>query len=353
VPEQQLDGAMTTSCSSFGGGGGGKGKGKGKDEYQDGVCRLCCLPCIDDTISIRLPNDHLYCADCLQELVDEGKQPKQPPCLVSLPEVLVQGVLEHLDALSLAEASLSSAMLRQEGKHVAKQVVEHLRKHHFSRFVRFPELGDEPDAATSTTAAPSVTGRVSYLEMMWRLTKDEQEVLILGGLYVASEVTKMIIEANSTIRFEASTPMLQDRYNHDAVYHQGEVLSISSSSGGAQATMERLDKSTQTRTLLAERLPNNLCFTTAAMFGNKLLAIGGKHQIAGQYIDSDIVYELEEHASQAAQGKWRAHAARLNMARYWAAAIAFEGKLFVCGGHGAYRIFESFDPAIGAWQVEG
>jgi len=118
-------------------------------------------------------------------------------------------------------------------------------------------------------------------------------------------------------------------------------------------TMERLDKLTQTRTLLVERLPDNLKCTTAAMFGNKLLAIGGRHQIAGQNVYSDIVCELDEHASQAAQGKWRAHAARLNTARSSAAAIAFEGKVFVCGGVGALRIVESFDPAIGACQVEG
>jgi N-acetylneuraminic acid mutarotase len=93
------------------------------------------------------------------------------------------------------------------------------------------------------------------------------------------------------------------------------------------------------------------------MLGNKLLVIGGQHQIAGQEVPSDIVYELDEHASQAGQGKWRAHAARLNTARRCAAAITFEGKTFVCGGYGAgyvrLRSVESFDPATGAWQVEG
>jgi len=70
---------------------------------------------------------------------------------------------------------------------------------------------------------------------------------------------------------------------------------------------------------------------------------------------SDIVYELDEHASQAGQGKWRAHAARLNTARSHAAAITFEGKTFVCGGIGAVgslRSVEFFDPATCAWQVE-
>jgi N-acetylneuraminic acid mutarotase len=69
------------------------------------------------------------------------------------------------------------------------------------------------------------------------------------------------------------------------------------------------------------------------------------------------VYELDEHASQAGQGKWRAHATRLNTARCNAATITFEGKTFVCGGCDAasldLRSVESFDAATGAWQVEG
>ena len=93
------------------------------------------------------------------------------------------------------------------------------------------------------------------------------------------------------------------------------------------------------------------------MFDNKLVVIGGYRQGAGEG-DSDIMYTLDEHASQADQGKWRAHEARLNTARCRAAAIAFEGKIFVCGGYAAgagTRLcsVESFNPAIGTWQVEG
>jgi len=118
-----------------------------------------------------------------------------------------------------------------------------------------------------------------------------------------------------------------------------------------------LDTLTQTQTQLAERLPNDLRLTTSAMLDNKLLVIGGKHQIAGQEEKSDIVYELDAHVSQAGQGKWRAHTARLNTARLGAAAITFEGKTFVCGGYDgagdALRSVEYFDPATGVWQVEG
>jgi N-acetylneuraminic acid mutarotase len=99
-----------------------------------------------------------------------------------------------------------------------------------------------------------------------------------------------------------------------------------------------------------------LCWTTAAVLDNKLLVIGGYYRIAGQDVFSDIVYELDKHATLADQGKWRAHTARLNTARCGAAAITFEGKTFVCGGIGAagpLRSVESFDPATGAWQIEG
>ena len=44
--------------------------------------------------------------------------------------------------------------------------------------------------------------------------------------------------------------------------------------------------------------------------------------------------------------------ARTNKRRYWAAAIAFEGKLYICGGYRNQSI-EVFDPAVGTWQLEG
>jgi len=207
-------------------------------------------------------------------------------------------------------------------------------------------------------------GQMSFTRAVYDLffAKKRQEVLIMGG-YVAGgqgeqAVTKMIVEPNGTIRFEASTPMLRARYWQGVVYHQGEVLSISTGYNpvASRGTMERLDTLTQAQTELVERLPNNLCFTTAAIFNNKLVVVGGRYDIAGQVVNSDIVYELDDHASQAAQGRWRALTARLNTARRLAAAIAHEGKLFVIGGRdagGTFRSVESFDPATGAWQLEG
>jgi len=88
---------------------------------------------------------------------------------------------------------------------------------------------------------------------------------------------------------------------------------------------------------------------------NKLIVIGGYRLLADQDVDIDIVFELDEHASRACQGKWRAHAARLHTARAQVAAITFNGKIFMCGGSDAasdLQSVESFNPDAGAWQVE-
>jgi len=118
-------------------------------------------------------------------------------------------------------------------------------------------------------------------------------------------VTKMIIKPNGTIRFEDSTPMLPGRAYQGLVYHQGEVITVCNAGDNMadRGTSERLDVLTQTQTELAKRSPNGLRHTTAAMLGTKLLVVGGQHQITGQEVILDIVYKLDEHASQAVQGK--------------------------------------------------
>jgi len=208
-------------------------------------------------------------------------------------------------------------------------------------------------------------GQMSFTRAVYEVffANKRQEVLIMGGSdggignSVTNEVTKMIVEQDGTIRFEASTPMLHARYEFDAVYHQGEVISISSCSPYEfRGMVERLDTLTQTQTQLAERLPNKLYEAAAVVLNNKLLVVGGEYHDANRYCKtSDIVYELDEDASQADQGKWRALEARLNTARRSAAAVAFEGKIFVCGGlahREELRSVESFDPATGVWQLE-
>ena len=273
----------------------------------------------------------------------DEKSPKKAT-LFSIPDVCILLFLQYLDMLSLADICKSNKALHRDGCIVAEHIWRHLvAAYLLSPYIRLPNVGG--------------VGQKSYAISAYELFL-RQEVLIMGGYNGGNdtnEVTKMIMDQDGTIRFEASTPMLQARDYQAVVYHQGEVFSISTdwSPDESLGTIERLDKLAQTRTQLEARLPNNLFYTTATMFDNKLVVIGGRREGA----DSDIMYTLDEHASQADQGKWRAHEARLNTARYNAAAIAFEGKIFVCGGYndatGNLRSVESFNPAIGAWQVEG
>jgi len=189
---------------------------------------------------------------------------------------------------------------------------------------------------------------------MRRLTNNEQKVLIVGKCSSGhcEKVAMMIVEPNGKIRFDASTSM-RIGYCGSPVYYQGQLFTSSLYSGSSSKS----DTLTPWRTSNLERFPNGVFSASAAVFGNKLLIIGGFHPIEGQGVlqsgISNIVYELDEQASQAPQGTWRAHVAKLNMPRVKAAAIEFEGKLFVCGGGaGAGRSVESFDPIIGFWQVE-
>jgi len=189
------------------------------------------------------------------------------------------------------------------------------------------------------------------------LANKRQEVLILGGIILGGHgvgtVTKMIIDKNGSISFEEAMPMLQARSSQAGIYHNGEVFSIS------RGTVERLNTSTQTRTLLVDEVPNTLDVTTAVSFGNKLLLVGGQNRLEHEgWSASDIVYELDEYAGtdgQSMQGTWLAHEARLVRARQLAAAIAFEGNLYCCGGYGSagrLRCIEVFDPSVGTWRIE-
>ena len=174
-------------------------------------------------------------------------------------------------------------------------------------------------------------------------------VLIMGGLvsdsgiwsewaddiHSTNIVTKMIVEQDGNIIFDDGTPMLQARRNHDALYHKGEVFSISSDDDDARRTVECLDILTQAQTQLQIDLPNDVYNVCAAMLNNKLYVINYNRD----------VYTLEE-------GVWRKHEANTKQGRPAAAAISFEEKLYLCGGHGKRNI-EVFDPTVGTWQLDG
>jgi hypothetical protein len=251
----------------------------------------------------------------------------------------VYEILSLLDMVSLAKSCLSNRFLNQSGAIVAKCIYKYLASfYHFSPFITVPE-------------------KTLYAEAIFKFFANKrQEVLIMGGkigVQTTNNVTKMIVDQDGTISFVASTPMLHPRQSHFAIYNKGEVLSFSSIS---TSIVERLDTLSQTQSEITEKLTNELYMTTPLMFNNKFLVIGGLYP--SQDMQSDIVYELDDHVSQADQGKWRARQARLNIARCGAAGISFEGKIFVCGGSGngiywdRLASVEYFDPEIGTWQVE-
>jgi len=203
--------------------------------------------------------------------------------------------------------------------------------------------------------------------------KKSQDVLIMGGTGQdgrgVDDVTKIIISQDGTIRFEKSMPMLAKRENHVSLYHQGEVFSISSGSA------ERIDTLTKKRTFIETRLPTiayclssfpnsekqynsgmegDLYRAAAAIFGNKLLVLGGGDRYDVE--SKNDVYALREHTTKASKGFWSVREAKLNTARSSAAAVSFQGRLFLCGGYDINKVHlrtvEVLDPAVGIWRVD-
>jgi len=265
----------------------------------------------------------------------------------------LQAVVRYLDPQSVMKLRMTTKEINREGDRAMYRVWRYLVAVNLSSpFITLPAVGGGE-------------GQMSFTRAVYEVffANKRQEVLIIAGYDgpFNRQVTKMIVEQDGAIDFEGCTPMLCNRDWCDAIYHQGEVISLCHySSTGLRGSVERLDTLTQMQTELADELPNDLFDVAAVVLVNKLLAIGGCYQDANSdEVITDIVHELDEHASQAGQGKWRAHEARLNTARCRAAAVACEGKIFVCGGVSVngeddpLRSVESFDPATGTWQLEG
>jgi len=342
-----------------------------------------------------------------EEVLKKGKA-----CFSSLAEVCVMTLLQYLDLCSMEKASYCSKSLHVAGTLVARCVWKHLVATNYSSpFVSLPSVTmgmvEEKAADNDKMDCAMLCGKegalqcskcrsVRYCSRMcqeahWKIHKKvckellsrqgqkckscahaahdlffankKREVLIMGGIvppfFPTVAVTKMIIEQDDTIHFEAGTPMLQTRTSQACVYHQGEVFSISAGADGfaARGSAERLDTLTQARTMIADRFTNHLGMTTAVFLDNKLLVIGGSYQDSEsqQWVSSNIVYELKEHASKAGQAKWQAQKERLNVPRTGAAAIVFQGGVFICCGLGEdnsrLRSIEVLDPMSGAWNL--
>ena len=137
---------------------------------------------------------------------------------------------------------------------------------------------------------------------------------------------------------------------------------------------EHLDTLCKRRTNLKESLPfPGLRYSSAAVLNDKLYIIEGGYDVKCEkrmnddgddiddegmmvtyHVTSDAVYCLADHPTDPSAATWALQSARLNITRYGHASIAFEGKVWVAGGHdGGYRRFSSvevYDPAVGVWK---
>jgi len=252
--------------------------------------------------------------------------------------------LQFLDIHSLTILGFCNRKLNNDSIIVAKNIWNHLVSTKLSRV-------DPPT-------------QISYTKAVYEhfFANKNQEVLLMGGHsghMTTNKVMKMIIKHDDeSINFESSTSMLQAQRLDVALYNNGEVISISTGSPSFKGTLERLDTLTQKRKEPAEDLPESCQDITAVVLCNKLFIIGGfnTNPETHQCFPSNIVYELTEQIGQSGKLRWIAHQAKLNIGRYSAASIIYEGRIFVCGGFDENNDFqqsvESFDPSIGTWQLE-
>ena len=259
-----------------------------------------------------------------------------------------QAIARYLDPQSVMKLRQTTKEINREGERAMYRIWRYMVAAKLSSpFITIPEAGG--------------AGQKSFTKAIYDLffANKRQEVLIMGGEKSASsqctnEVTKMIVGPDGTIRFEASTPMLFARSTHVSTYHQGEIFSFSNEVPiNSQGIVERLNTCTKTQMQMHDESPD-WYFTAFAGLGSTLYAIAGFNDEVDRYFPTDVVYTLNTHESQPEQGQWTEHAARLGMGRYCHAAIAFEGKIWVCGGYneGWHSCVETFDPAIGVWQKQ-
>jgi len=343
-----------------GGGGGGGGGGAGAEEAQSSPQSL-------EFAQSYVP---LFLAP---PVFEEDRDPEYLYGIVLLANRRLlkrcfQATVRYLDPQSVMKLRMVTREINREGERAMYRVWRYLVAVNLSSpFVTLPNVGG------------GGAGQMSFTEAVYRFffcaNKRRQEVLIIGGYpdgdgsqYGAktNEVTKMIVELDGTIRFEASTPMLRGDCQ-SAVYHQGEVVSIHTDprAYGARGTMERLDTLTQAQVQLQADLPFALHCAATAVLGNTLCVVGGSYTepgLLGHRVDSDVMFVLHLHEHEHEyinRGELRAHEAKLIEARCCAAAAVCQGVLYVSGGlFGAggsrevLRSVECFDPAIGTWQFD-
>jgi hypothetical protein len=251
-------------------------------------------------------------------------------------------ILEYLLVIDGALISRSNKEIYNVWKFVEKNKWNILeKKHPISNFIK-NYIGIE----------------VSYSFAIYHFFEyQDQEILLMGGQngsLFTEKVDKMIIKKNGTICFTDSIPMLGAFINNSTIYHKGEIISIGTKKYRDESeSIEIFDTLKQKRTLLKMKSPENFYRSTIAIFYDKIFIIGGvRYNNNGIPIFSKLIHELNGDSRET----WHAHSTKLIIGRYSASSIAFQGKLYICGGvaeHNRLSTVEVFNPLDSTIEIDG
>jgi len=158
--------------------------------------------------------------------------------------------------------------------------------------------------------------------------------------------------------------MIKERHLHSAYYCQGQVMSISSSKrygADCQSTCESYDVLAKKAIELENKFPiPHLHDAAVAELDGTAFVMGGSYDDAatGRQVASDRIFCLDNQSHPQGQaGTWIEQEARLITARSCAAAVAFQGKLWVAAGVDSQLRYlssvEVFNPIVGTWHAAG
>jgi len=246
----------------------------------------------------------------------------------------------------------------------AEQLVRHLHYRHFAHVpYRAPPL-PSPSSFASSFAR--------YLHEL--SSREIKKVLLMGGFNAGagtSVVDAMVIRTTSSsstprqaqaeeplaVSWQACDPMVKSCAMHAAVYYKGQVISVH-----VDGRVEKYHVHSQIAGNVVDlqcKLPfASLNGFAMAELNGKAFVVGGcgieSSEGGGEESESNRVFCLS--LDDDIHVGWIEQETRLLTARHDAAAVAYQGKLWIAGGTN-YRerisTIEVFDPLVGSWQAAG
>ena len=270
-------------------------------------------------------------------------------------------IASYLPVRNIASLSQTQRSVNIEVDRVLERIARHIHYECFSR------------ADIRAAKGPGSWGKLCH-----NLVNDQtHKILIMGGFEDTDNTTNridmMVIDNTGTnISWQSCVPMLKNRFVLSANYRYGQVQLMSASSYGGrrtddQCTREIYDVLSQRVVELKDKLPiPNLENFAVTELDGKMFVIGGmqydRDPVTGANYDgvkkSNRVFCLDINLEQLEKaGTWIEQKARLITARDYAAAVAYQGKLWLVGGSDQYyhnlSSVEVFDPLVGSWQAAG